>query len=162
MKVNLFGRSVILTVIVMMMASLVIQLPRTAAQKGSKEKQVIELKKMTVTTRGAEKDPNIKDDTQLNDPAVKIDPPPSKGGVKTRGNLCEVRLDNWTKLIIKIYIDGKYRGTIGPFDDAVGYAIPGETSVYGRADYTDGTFSYWGPKTYNCSSGQYIYFKMTD
>lgn len=162
MKVNLFGRSVILTVIVMFMVSLVMQLPQAAAQKGSREKQVIELKKKTVTTRGTEKDPNIKDDSQLNDPAVKIDPPPSKGGGKTRGNLCEVRLDNWTKLIIKIYIDGKYRGTVGPFDDAVGYAIPGETSVYGRADYTDGTYSYWGPKTYSCSPGQYIYFKMTD
>jgi len=128
-------------------------------QKG-KQSKPIELKAQKPTTRGAEKDPNIISDSQTNDPNAKIDPPESKGGPKARGGSCEVRFDNSTKYLIKLYIDGKYRGTIGPFDDAVGYALPGETRVYARADFEDGTYLYWGPKTYDCRSGQYIYFKM--
>jgi len=29
---------------------------------------------------------------------------------------------NWTRLYIKDYIDGSYRSTIGPYDEAVGKA----------------------------------------
>jgi len=134
---------------------------QTARQQG--KKQTIELKGQKVTTRGAEKDPNIISDSPVNDPNAKIDPPPAKGGPVSRGGAaCEVRFDNSTKLFIKVYIDGKYRGTIGPYDDAIGYAIPGETRVYARADFDDGSYVYWGPKTYDCNSGQYIYFKMTN
>lgn len=134
---------------------------QTAKPKGKKQ-QTIELKGQKVTSRGAEKDPNITSDSQVNDPNAKIDPPPAKGGPASRGGAaCEVRFDNSTKLYIKVYIDGKYRGTIGPYDDAIGYAYPGETRVYARADFDDGTYVYWGPKTYDCNSGQYIYFKMT-
>jgi hypothetical protein len=133
-----------------------------ATQTKGKKKQTIELKGQKVTTRGEEKDPNIKRDSEVNDPNAKIDPPPAKGGPVSRGGAaCEVQFDNWTKYRIKVFIDGEYRGTIGPFDEAIGNTIPGETVVYARADFTDGTYIYWGPKTYNCNSGQYIYFKMT-
>jgi hypothetical protein len=133
-----------------------------ATQKEDKKKQPIEIKGQKVTTRGEEKDPNIKSGSDVNDPNARIDPPPSKGGTLSRGGAaCQVRIDNWTSLYIKIFVDGRYRGTVGPWDDAIYYAYPGETRVYGRADYDDGSYVYWGPKLYDCGSDQYIYFKMT-
>lgn len=136
------------------------------AQKQGKEGQKdnpIVLKGTKSTTRGAGEDPNIKHGEAANDPNKKVQPPPSKGGTKARGGYyCEVRVDNWTQWYIKIYVDGDYRGTVGPYDDGVVNVYPGETQVYGRADFNDGSSLSWGPKTYSCGSNQFIYFKMTE
>jgi len=163
MTLNPFIKSLAMTAALIVAGSIMLQMPTATAQKqNNRNRKVIELKKQTPIARGNAKDPHIISDTQLNDPSAKVDPPQSKGGAVTRGGTCEVRLDNWTNLIIKIYIDGRYRGTVGPYNEAVGYAYAGETEVYARADYTNGTYSYWGPKSYSCNDGQYIYFKMID
>jgi hypothetical protein len=132
-------------------------------KKDDQKAQTIELKGQRVTSRGGDTDPNIKSDSQVNDPNAQIEAPPSKGGPRPRGGgSCEVRLDNRTRYYIKIYVDGRYRGTIGPYGDAVVHALPGETRVYARADFTGTTsYLYWGPRRYDCGSSQYIYFKMT-
>src|SRR5882762_686300 len=131
--------------------------PTGEPQKG----KVIELKATKSTTRGEGADPNIKSDKQTNDPNSPMAAPEKKGGAKTRGGfLCEVRFDNRTKWFIKLYVDGNFRGTISPFGDAVAYALPGETRVYGRADFDDGTYLYWGPQNYACGPNHYIDFRM--
>jgi|ERR1700686_3275498 len=127
--------------------------------KGQKGK-VIELKANKSTTRGEGADPNIKSGEEANDPNAATSAPENKGGAKTRGDLCEVRFDNRTPWIIKLYVDGNYKGALLPYGDAVAYAWPGGTRVYARADFTDGTYSYWGPQNYDCGPNQYIYFKM--
>ena len=43
------------------------------------------------------------------------------------------------------YFDGEYRGNVGPWGDGYGYVGCGETRLYARADFTDGTYSSWGP-----------------
>ena len=122
---------------------------------------MIPLKATKSTTRGEGADPNIKSDKQTNDPNSTMSAPEQKGGPKTRGGvLCEVRFDNRTRLFIKVYVDGAYRGTISPYGDAVAYTLPGETRVYGRADFEDGSFLYWGPKEYDCGPNHYISFRM--
>jgi hypothetical protein len=132
-------------------------------QRTSQERKVIELKAAKGTTSHGEGDPNIKDDKQTNPINAKKDAPSSKGGPRTRGGgNCEVRLDNWTNYLIKIYVDGIYRGVLDRYGDAVVYVGVGETRVYARADFDDGSYLYWGPKTYDCGSNQYIYFKMTE
>lgn len=133
----------------------------TTQQKSTKEK-VIELKATKApATRGGAADPNIKDDKQTNDPNAKGEAPSKKGGAMTRGGGgCEVRLDNRTSLLIKIYVDGIYRGVLDRYGDGVVYVGAGVTHVYARADFDDGTYAYWGPSTYNCGPGQYVYFKM--
>lgn len=113
-------------------------------------------------SRGGEADPNIKQGQETNDPNATMDAPPKKGGTTTRGGgYCEVQFDNRTKLYIKLYVDGEYRGTLSPYGDAVVYALAGSTRVYARADFNDGTYLYWGPSTYSCGPGQYIPFRMT-
>lgn len=126
-----------------------------------KQEKVIELKATKSTTRGEGADPNIKSDKQTNDPKSEMAAPEKKGGAKTRGGiLCEVRFDNRTKWFIKLYVDGTYRGTLSPYGDAVAYTLLGETGVYGRADFDDGSYLSWGPQNYDCGPNNYIDFKM--
>ncbi len=163
----------LLTIACVVFAALLISTPQAAwskntnnaqKEKGRTEKgrTVIELKGTKgAATRGSEADPNIKSDKQINDLNDQAEAPAQKGGVATRGGGgCEVRLDNRTSLFIKIYVDGAYRGTLSPYGDSVVFVLPGETHVYARADFDDGTFYYWGPSAYACGAGQYIYFKM--
>ena len=129
--------------------------------KGKGGNDVIVLKAQKTTARGTEADPNIKSDSAVNSPNAQMDAPEAKGGPKTRGAAgCKVEFDNRTRLLIKTFVDGKYRGTMDPFGDAYIYVQPGETSVYARADYDDGTYSYWGPKLYDCGASQLIRFRM--
>ena len=133
---------------------------RANASEPQKTK-VIELKGTKSTTRGEGADPNIKSDKETNDPASPMAAPEKKGGAKTRGGfLCEVRFDNRTALFIKLYVDGSFRGTISPWGDAVAYTFPGETRVYGRANFDDGSYMSWGPQNYECGPNQYIDFRM--
>jgi hypothetical protein len=163
MKAKSFFYSMAITAILFLSMGVVLKSSIVEAQqKGKSGRKEIVLRGQKGTANSNDKDANIVNDSQLNDPAAKNDPPSVKGGPKTRGGLCEVRFDNWTNLFIKLYVDGRFKGTIAPYGDAIAYAIPGETVVYGRADYTNGTFSYWGPTTYSCNAGQYIYFKMVE
>lgn len=157
-----FRNKYVMTTVLLLVVSMLGALLVSAQTSKRKAPKAIELKAQKSTARGAD-DPNIKDDNQANDPNAKIPAPEAKGGPKSRaGSACEVRLDNRTNYTIKIYIDGKYRGTVEPYGDAIGYAAPGETKVYARADFTDGSVLTWGPTIYNCNSGQYIYYKMTN
>jgi len=134
---------------------------KSEAAKG-KHHKVIVLKATKLSTRGEGADPNIKEDKQTNDPNAKTPAPVQKGGPRTRGGgACEVRFDNRTNLFIKLYVDGIYRGTVSPFGDGVVYTGAGETRVYARAEFDDGSSLYWGPSNYDCYPGQYIYYKMT-
>jgi hypothetical protein len=113
------------------------------------------------TARGGT-DPNIKEDVQMNDKTVKRELPTNKGGKTRGGGNCEVQLDNWTNWNIKIYINGSYRGTVSGGDEQYLYYTPGRVTIYARADFNDGSYLYWGPKTWSCGSNQYVYFKMTE
>lgn len=94
------------------------------------------------------KDENIKHDQTPNDPNAKVEAPPDKGGPKTRGMACHLHVDNRTPWYIYIYTDGDYRGEVSPYGDLVGYVGCGDTTVYGRATFTDGSVKTWGPTVY--------------
>jgi hypothetical protein len=129
------------------------------AQTPDKTK-IIELTSTRVEKGNAKKtDANIKHGEMANNPSAKRGAPPTKGGVRSAGG-CRVQFDNSTDLYIKVYVDGSFRGTMGPWDDSYVYVLPGITRVYARADYTDGSFRYWGPKEYDCGNDEYINFRM--
>lgn len=94
------------------------------------------------------KDENIKQDRQPNDPNAKIEAPPEKGGPKTRGGSCRIHIDNRTAFYVDVYTDGQYRGQVSPYGDSIGYVGCGDTRVYGRATFTDGSVLTWGPSVY--------------
>jgi hypothetical protein len=62
-------------------------------------------------------------------------------------------VDNWTGWYVKVYVDGSFRGSVGPFDDGTVYVGSGATTVYARADFTDGSYKYWGSRVVNCPRG---------
>jgi len=94
------------------------------------------------------KDENIKQDSAPNDPNAKIEAPPEKGGPKTRQAACRVHIDNRTPWYISIYTDGNYRGQVSPYGDSYGWVGCGNTNLYGRAVFTDGSSRSWGPNVY--------------
>jgi hypothetical protein len=147
-------------VVFMALASAIVLPDALAKGQGQKTKsKVVELKATKPTTRG--EDPNIKSDTETNDPKSNLAAPEQKGGAKTRGGgYCEVRFDNRTRWFVKLFVDGVYRGTLSPFGDSIAYTGAGATRVYARAEFDDGSYLYWGPSDYSCYSGEYIYFRM--
>jgi hypothetical protein len=102
--------------------------------------------------RGGGKDENIKSpEIPLNDPSKAGQAAPEK-----KRGMCEVHVDSRVNLYVKIYVDGDFRGMLGPYGDGYAMAISGPTRLYARADYTDGTYSWWGPRTMSCPSGDTI------
>lgn len=61
-----------------------------------------------------------------------------------------MHVDNRTNLIIKVFVDGTYRGLVGPWGDLYTYTLVGGTGLYARADFDDGTYSSWGPRVISC------------
>ena len=106
--------------------------------------------------RGQGADPNIKRKSELNDAAQPPLAPPGKGGPKTRGSLCGIVVDNWTAWKVQFYLNGDLQGLISPYSALSGVTFSGPTVVYARADFTDGTYTTWGPQTFQCS-GEGIY-----
>jgi hypothetical protein len=71
---------------------------------------------------------------------------------KSRGDVygpdySDIVVDNYTEWYIDIYVDGEYRGTLAPWDRKVTWAIPGNTELYAKAEFDDGSYLYWGPST---------------
>lgn len=113
--------------------------------------------------RGSATDPNIKNDSTTNSEQQEAVGPESKGGssdARGAAGLCRVEFDNYTRWIVKVYVDGTFRGVVGPYGEGTSFTLAGPTRVYARADFDNGSYLYWGPKDYSCRSGQYIYFKM--
>jgi hypothetical protein len=121
------------------------------AQLGAQEKATQKATDKAAASRGksSAQDPNIKKSSEVNAPNANAPAPPSKGGAARQG-VCEIHVDNRTALYVKIFVDGDFQGTVGPWGDAIAYAISGGTRLYGRADYTDGTFTSFGPRLIDC------------
>ena len=139
------------------------QAKQTKANK--KKKQVgdeVKGAKGMSNSKGSDSDPNIKQGKTLNDIDALMGMPTAKGGGKGKGAAydCEVQLDNWTAYSVKMYINGNYRGFLSAGGESTLYYTPGQTTIYSRADFTDGSYYTWGPKTYECGANQFIYFKM--
>ena len=114
------------------------------------------------SSKGSDDDPNVKQGETLNDVDALMGMPTAKGGGKGKGAAydCEVQLDNWTAYNVKIYINGYARGYLSGGGETTLYYTPGQTTIYARADFTDGSYYTWGPKTYDCGENQLIYFRM--
>lgn len=114
------------------------------AQEAQQGEKVVET--MGKKGRGAATaDANIKTHRAANDPAASMPAPALKSGEKAATVGCVVHIDNRTTLNIDVYLDGDFRGTVGPWGDLYRTVICGGTRFYARADFTDGSYSSWGP-----------------
>ena len=112
-------------------------------------------------SRGAGADENIKSKNEKNDPKATIAAPESKGGEKSRGGICGVKVSNWTPWKVQLFVDGDYIALVGPYGDVDVVTGSGITRVYARADFTDGSVNYWGPRSFNCASGGIYTWKLS-
>ena len=117
---------------------LFVQNPTFAQQKTHKKKQTIEAKASDKPSDEA---------GALNKPANEKNPKPE---AKSRGdvygpNYSDIIVDNYTGYSIDIYVNGSFRGTISPYDKKVTWAVPGNTRLYAKAVFNDGSYLYWGP-----------------
>ncbi len=122
-------------------------------------KQVI--KAAAQSSRGGGADPNIKSDAKpVNDPNAKTPPPPEKSGQRgARG--CSVDVNNMTAWYVDIYSNGVYVGTVGPWGNGWTYPPAVGSAVYGRANFTDGSWKYWGPRQFVCAQGGIYSWQLT-
>lgn len=91
-------------------------------------------------TKGNGADKNVKEARGKNS---------SKKSAATRGNLtCRVELENNTDNTIDIYVGGHFRNTMGPKDSSSFNA--GSSIIYAKAEFDDGSYFYWGPRTLKC------------
>lgn len=117
----------------------------TVAQKAERKAKTVDSKASSVKSDEVNK---------LAQPSNEKKPKPDAN--KSRGdvygpNYSDIIVDNYTGWSIDIYVDGSYRGTIAPYDRKVTWAIPGNTQLYGKATFVDGSYMYWGPM--NASTG---------
>lgn len=108
-----------------------------------KKKAVAVSKNAVDKTRGA--NPNIKQDEPTTDVAMAK---PSKN----RGDYCTISISNTTGYYVKVYLDGYYKGTLGPYESGTVTAYSGYKTLYcitagGTYDWSaagncDGTFSF--------------------
>ena len=116
------------------------------SQQTQKEARTVEMKRKTDKNpevaklkEGVNKKSNVKTDETI-----------KKNGPVYGENYCDVVVDNYTNLYVKIWIDGNYKGIVEPYGKRTVYAVPGKTKMYCRADFDDGSYSYWGPDYFDC------------
>jgi hypothetical protein len=129
--------------------------------RGRAKTQSFVLKPNKSTERGS--DPNIKDEGMTNSQNQEMPGPANKGaggGTRGQSGVCRVNVDNWTPWKVQIYVDSSFRGMVSPWGDGVTYTGAGPTRVYARAEFDNGSVLTWGPRDYECYSGQYIYFRL--
>lgn len=106
-------------------------------------------------TRGGGGDANVRRDEAPN--PVDKPPTPEPPGKSTRG-LTPVEpgfvcVDSRVDLLVKIYVDGAFAGTVSPWGDSCGHYGAGDHRLYARAAFADGSFSSWGPLTADATPG---------
>ena len=95
-------------------------------------------------TRG--ENPNVKNEHEMNDRTAKPKAPRSKGGTATRGSSTGIfHVDNHTGWYVKIYVDGDYVGTVGPYGDLYRTADVASYTVLGIARFEDSDDLTFGP-----------------
>ena len=119
------------------------------------------IKAAAQSSRGGGADSNIKSEAMpANDPNAKVPPPPEKSGQRgARG--CAVDVSNYTPWFVNIYSNGVYVGTIGPWANGMTYPPLVGSALYGRANFTDGSWKYWGPRQFVCAQGGLYTWQLT-
>lgn len=131
---------------------------RAEAQAGEE----LKVRERANTSRGAPSDPsqdeNIKTVGDLNIRGEMGEQPPEskrEDGAMGRGSAsCKVHYDNRTSLHVATYAEGIFRGDVAPWGDLYTYVIGGQTRIYARAGFTDGSVTTWGPRLVECPAGR--------
>ena len=125
--------------------AITLAIPATADDKkpeGKKTDKVVETQ--PTKGRGAGPDENIKSGRPTNTPDMKRAPTERAASGSAA---CAVILRNLSAYYLDIYVDGKFRGTLGPSEDGYTLTYAGTTRAYASAPGVDTT---WGPSEFYC------------
>jgi hypothetical protein len=124
--------------------------PNASAPAGAATGKAVD--KPSPKSRGAGPDPNIKQDqNQAATNAQETPAPLPKSGQKQRGPTdCWVTAANESPWYVNVYVDGTYRGQVSPWGKGIVNARAGSTTLYGRADFPNGSYNTWGPRSFYC------------
>jgi len=112
---------------------------------------------------GGEGSGGLKRDSDINQKGgAKRAAPASKGGPKAKGRWGKLHIDNRTSLYIRIYLDGNYEGTVGPYGDLWWDIESASWVIEGRAYYPDGTFDRFGPRNIYVPGGGTYTWTLVD
>lgn len=133
-----------------------------AAKAEAQAGEELRVRERANTSRGAPADPsqdeNIKTVRGLNVRGEMGEQPPEskrEDGAMGRGSAsCKVHYDNRTSLHVATYAEGIFRGDVAPWGDLYTYVIGGQTRIYARAGFTDGSVTTWGPRLVECPAGR--------
>jgi len=106
-----------------------------SAQKTTKKKEKVSLQ--ASSTPSAEVAALKRPDNVKGKPAAK------KRGDVYGSNYSDIIVDNWTGYYLDVYVDGTYRGSISPYGDKTTWAVPGRTTIYVKAVFSDGSYYWW-------------------
>ena len=81
--------------------------------------------KATKVEKSRGENPNIKKDFTCNAADVAVPKP-----AKSRGDLCSIKVDNWTGFYVKVFVDGDFYGWVSPWEDGSVTVYSGYTTVY--------------------------------
>ena len=109
----------------------------------------------TRTRGGGTADPNIRRDEAANPVGKPASPEPpgkiARGATPVEpGYVC---VDSRVDLLVRIYIDGAFAGSVAPWGDSCGFYGAGDHKLYARAVFTDGSMSMWGPVNVDATPG---------
>ena len=140
MKKAIFGS-------VLFFFSMVLVCSTTSVSAQAKAKKTVVIKSKAVeANRGT--NPNIKSDVPTKD----------KQEAKNRAAAaCSIYFDNFTGYYVKVYVDGDYKGTVGPYDSGTVTVGDGYTTIY---CITSGGTKEWSA-TGNCTDSFYR-FKLNN
>jgi hypothetical protein len=107
----------------------------------------------TVSAQTKKQDINTKAAKEKSEEAAALKAPKNVKGkpvTKKRGDDCganktDVIIKNFTSYYINIWVDNEYVANLAPGYKTTACAIPGTTKLYGKADFSDGTYLTWGP-----------------
>jgi hypothetical protein len=103
--------------------------------------------KKSSMTKG-QSNPNIKTGIPVSDTEAKKED-------RMRGDECTIYLDNRTGYYLNVYLDGKYQGTVGPYENRnLTFVNTGNNSLYVM---TIGGTYYWECNPVKCTDYKYFY-----
>ncbi|NJM64287.1 MAG: hypothetical protein HC851_00770 [Acaryochloris sp. RU_4_1] len=132
---------------------------RTFSQETTQKKNTVETKGRLVPS-GSRSVKSLQRSVN-NDLQDKTPAPPKKGGPRGRQLFSSALLfDNRTPWYIELYVNGIYKGEIGPYGDTYISTTGGSFSLYGIARFRDGSSNTWGPLPVYLGSGNTFTWKL--
>jgi hypothetical protein len=132
--------------------------PASEARQRRAREQVITSRPQVARAAGAgAQDPDLNDE----DAGAENPKPPEKGGPRSKGSHCGILVDNYTPYKVRVLVDGKYRGTAGPWGGLTVASLSGESRLTAEAKFAGGKVMTWA-NSCECTNNRAYRWKLLE